>query len=285
MESAREVVIADAEHNEVTRLRRADFRHITVCTITLDAFTALTARAQHLVPLGIAVGRRPVWPLSIDDLRVYSELFDNPLIFLHFVEQRVRAGQSSNVDLNDEMDHFGLYIEQNNYAQYAEEMTANVDKMQFTGFTTPVNEYFSGALRGEAPKSPRQVMPSRLSEIIGFLAQSNDPHRSELASFLLDAAGDFRETITSAIERALQENKELRRARPLSIYGAMAMTLYIWSPSAPRLIKSAEEHAQVVMVANNETDRRLVELEYSDEGKLVGAHLRHVTPRASERLD
>jgi uncharacterized protein YecA (UPF0149 family) len=31
------------------------------------------------------------------------------------------------------------------------------------------------------------------------------------------------------------------------------------------------------MLANNETNRRLVELEYSDEGKLVGAHLHHVT--------
>jgi preprotein translocase subunit SecA len=119
LESAAEVPIADENHKEVGRLRRSDFRHITICAVTLDAFTALAARAQHLAPVGIDIGRRPVWPLSIDDLRVYAELFDNPLVVLHFIEQRMRAGQSLCVDLNDEMDHLGLYFAQNNYSQYA----------------------------------------------------------------------------------------------------------------------------------------------------------------------
>ncbi len=69
--------------------------------------------------------------LSLDDLRVYADLFDNPLIFLHFVEMRVRAGLSDKVDLNDEMDHFGMYITENNYTQFAEEISENADKMQF----------------------------------------------------------------------------------------------------------------------------------------------------------
>jgi uncharacterized protein YecA (UPF0149 family) len=61
------------------------------------------------------------------------------------------------------------------------------------------------------------------------------------------------------------------------MYGGMEMTLYVWSPAAPRLVAQAEEHTQVVMLANNETNRRLIELEYSEDGKLVGAYLRHVT--------
>ncbi len=285
LKSAPEVSLADAAHNEIVTIRHADFRHITVCTVTLDAFTALAARAQHLTPLGISVDQRPLWPLSIDDLRVYSELFDNPLTFLHFVEQRVKAGQSKNVDLNDEMDHFGLYVEQNNYTQYAEEATGNVDKMQFTGFTTPIDEYFSQLVRGEQAKIPKQRMPARISELVDFLAQSDSTYRSELASFFLNAAGDFRDTIAAAIDTALRENGELRRARPLSFYGGMEMTLYVWSPDAPRLIDSAKEHTQVVMLANNEKDRRLVELEYSDAGKLVGAHLRHISLEGVEGAD
>ena len=149
LESASEVSIADAEHKEIARLRRSDFRHVTVCTITLDAFTALAARAQHLAPLGIDVGQRPLWSLSLDDLRVYAELFDNPLIFLHFVEMRVKASRSDKVDLNDEMDHFGMYLQENNYTQFAEELSENADKMQFDGYITPTNEYFNAVLVGE----------------------------------------------------------------------------------------------------------------------------------------
>jgi preprotein translocase subunit SecA len=276
LESAPEVSIADAEHNEIAKLRRSDFRHVTVCTITLDAFTALAARAQHLAPLGIDVGQRPLWQLSLDDLRVYADLFDNPLIFLHFLEMRVRAGRSDKVDLNDEMDHFGMYIRENNYTQYAEELSENADKMQFDGYTTPVNEYFSAVLVGDAPSKPRQKMPHRIAEIVDLLGTSNEPHRAELSSFILDGAGDWRDTLASSIENALKENKELKRARPLSSYGGVEMTQFVWSPDAPRNAEGAIEHTRVVMLADNKTDRRLVEFEYDKDGKLFGAHLRHV---------
>ena len=208
LESAAEVVIADADHNEIDRLRRGDFRHITVCAVTLDAFTALAARAQHLASVGIDVGRRAVWSLSIDDLRVYAELFDNPLTFLHFIEQRVRGGQSKHVDLNDEMDHLGLYVVQNNYSRYAAELMANeFDRLSFDGFRTPIDEYFHAVSVGNVPKLPRQAMPPNLAEIVTFLARSNEPRRSELASFLLDAAGDFRDTFAAAIEQALRRKQ------------------------------------------------------------------------------
>jgi preprotein translocase subunit SecA len=277
LESAPEVSIADTDHCEITKLRRSDFRHVTVCTITLDAFTALAARAQHLAPLGIDVGQRPLWPLSLDDLRVYAELFDNPLIFLHFVEQRVRAGRSDKVDLNDEMDHFGMYITENNYTQYAEELSENADKMQFDGYTTPVNEYFNAVLVGDAPPKPRQKMSCRIAEIVDLLGASNAPHRAELSSYILDGAGDWRDTFASSIENALKENKELKRSRPLSSYGGMEITQFVWSPDAPRNAEGAIEHTRVVMLADNKVDRRLVELEYDKDGKLFGAHLRHVT--------
>lgn len=278
LESAAEVPIADGDHNEIGRLRRADFRHITICTMTLDAFTALAARAQHLAALGISVGHRPVWPLSIDDLRVYAELFDDPLTFLHFIEQRARAGQSKYVDLNDEMDHLGLYIAENNYSMLAAQMMANqFDRLNFDGFRTPIDEFFDAVLRGEEPTLPRQSMPPSLAEILRFLTQSSDSRRSEMASFLLDGSGAFRETLATAIDQALRENKELHRARPLSFYGAMAMTLYVWSPSAPALGYLAEDHVRTVMVACDETSRRLVELTYNDDGVLVGARMKHVT--------
>jgi len=45
LESASEVAIADEAHNEIGRLRRSDFRHVTICGVTLDPFTELAARA------------------------------------------------------------------------------------------------------------------------------------------------------------------------------------------------------------------------------------------------
>ncbi len=98
----------------------------------------------------------------------------------------------------------------------------------------------------------------------------------ELASFLLDAAGDVRETLAAVIEKGLRENRELGRPLPSSLYGPMAMTLYVWSPSVPRRFEQALDHTRAVVMANEEASRRLVELEYSEKRVLTGAHLTHV---------
>jgi preprotein translocase subunit SecA len=277
LESAPEVSIADSGHNEIGRLRRSDFRHVTIGAVTLDAFTYLSARAQRLKSVGIDVGNRAVWSVSIDDLRVYSELFTEPLFFLHFVEQRMQAGQSKDLELVDEMDHLGLYTAQNNYTQHAAELKAGkLDKLRYNGFRTPIDDYYAAIANGVTPKLVRQEMPERLVEIVSHLGRSTEPRRSELASFLLDAAGDVRDTVAEAIDRSLRQNRELGRPLPSSLYGQMAMTLFVWSPAAPRRYGLARDHTRAVVMANGEASRRLIELEYSEDGKLTGAHLEHV---------
>lgn len=108
LESAPEVPIFDEARCEIARLKRADFRQVTTLAMSLDAFTELAARAHHLAKVGLELRPRPVWALSIDDLRVYADIVQNPLIFLHFVEQRMQSVTNQRIDLDDEMDHLGL---------------------------------------------------------------------------------------------------------------------------------------------------------------------------------
>ena len=174
LESASEVPISDENHKEIGRLRRADFRHVTVCAVTLDPFTELAARGRHLRKVGVDIGEGPVWVLSIDDLRMYADLFDNPLVFLHFLEQRMRAAQSELVDVNDELDHLGLYLRENNYSMYASNLTqSKPTHLSFDGYRKPIDEYYSAVFRGEPATLPRQEMPARLAEIITFLGASS----------------------------------------------------------------------------------------------------------------
>jgi preprotein translocase subunit SecA len=269
LESASEVPISDQEHNQIGRLRRADFRNVTICAITLDAFTELAARAQHLRKIGIDVGNRAVWALSIDDLRVFADLFDNPLAFLHFAEQRMRATGSNLVELYDELDHLGLYFETNNYAQFAHEVTGGkFSRLTLDGYRTPIDRFYRGIVCGDPVALPQQKLPRRLSEVVGFLARSNAVGRSEIASFLLDGGAECREMIANAIDQQLRESMELRRVRPASTSGDFRLTLFSWSPVAPRRAALALEHTRTVMVANRENDRMLIELEYSDAGVL-----------------
>ena len=191
--------------------------------------------------------------------------------------QRMLAAGSEYVDLNDELDHLGLYIAQNNYSRHAADlMRGKFDRLNFDGFHEPIDEYFSTLAHGETPVPPHQTIPNRLDEILRFLAASNNPKRSELACFLLDGDEDFRTAVTKSIETAMRENGVLHRARPLSFYGEMAMTLYVWSPAAPRSVDAAQRHGRAVMAANKEKSRPLIELEYDAANILTGVHMQHL---------
>lgn len=292
LESAPEVPIFDAEHNEVTRLRRGDFRQVVISAATLDPFTELAARSQHLRKIGIEVGPRPVWVLSIDDLRVYADLFDNPLVYLHYVEQRLKGAQSQLVDVNDELDHFGLYLKENHYTSYASALVADDEpsrptKLTFDGYRTPVDDYYSAVLRGESPANPTQRMPTRITEIIRWLAASQQKGRALLASFLLDCGAEYRHAISDAIERQLADHIELGRTRPMSTHDHHGCTVWAWSPSVPRDSSLAEKHGLAAMIAAKETSRLVVELEYTDTAQLQNVHWRrwHLEDCSTEQIE
>ena len=279
LDSAAEVSISDANHKEIGRLRRKDFRHVSVCAVTLDPFTELAARGRHLQKVGVDVGEGPVWILSIDDLRTYADLFDNPLVFLHFVEQRTCAAQSEFVDVNDEMDHLGLYLRENNYSLYASRLAqSGPARLMFSGYRMPIDEYYSALSRDEAPVIPKQKMPERLAEIIEFLGGCCLKGRSEIASFLLDSSGPYRKTIAKTIDRQLRENTALGRVRPVSTYGEHPFTLFTWSPAVPRDAALAREHTLTVLAAAGERSRLLLELEFSNnDSRLVAVHWSRLT--------
>ena len=284
LESAPEVALADSAHKETCRLRHSSFRHVTICAVTLDPFTELAARAQHLKKVGVHLGKRPVWLLSVDDLRVYAEIIRNSLTFLHFVEQRMKAARSDLVDLIDEMDHLGLYLKENNYAMYADELVRpDTAKLKFDGYRTPIDEYYSAVVRGEPAALPSQEVPQRVAEIINFLNRSQKPGRSAIASFLLDASGDHRATIAQLIDEQVRGNAELGRPKPCSTYGDHAFTLWVWSPPVQRNAAFALRHTMAVVSASHEDARLMLELECDAIGRIINVHWSHVALQGLSR--
>lgn len=273
LESAEEVTIHDEQHREIGRLRRGKFRQVSICTVTLDPFTELAARAQHLRNVGLDVGRRPIWALSIDDLRAYVDLFDDPLTFLHYAEQRMEAAGSELVELDDELDHLGMYLVENQYVRYAMELQGkDKARLDFHGYRTDIDSYFSALTCGEATQPPRQKMPERISEIVRQLSQGGKPGRSMLASFFLDAAGDFRENIAKAIDGALDDHRKLGRVRPFSSYGEHAFTMFVWSPHVPRNASDALTFTRNVVGQSGEDGRLLIEIECDSDGSIADLH-------------
>jgi hypothetical protein len=273
LRSDSEVAIYDQYHTQVGRLRTSDLAHVTVCVVTLDPFTELAARAEHLKAIGIDAGKHAVWPVSVDDLRVYADVFSNPLMFLHYVEQRMRASQSGSIQAEDEMDHLGLYLRHNMYLEYARQLSADT-MIQWHGYRSRIDRYFTKMITEPGSVDPlRQGMPHRLLEMLDTLLAGNKPGCRKVSSMLLDRGGELRTRLTLGIDEALQQQAAVRRPKPLSVHGETKITLFCWQEGVvARNERLAADHARAVMLAADDQERLLLELLFDATGRLVDIH-------------
>lgn len=273
LNSADSVEICDADHNVIGAISRTDFQQVSICAVTLDPFTELAAQAQHLRKLGIDVGRQPVWPISVDDLRVYASIFSNPLEFLHYVEQRNAAFASDLLELDDELDHLGLYLAHNRYVDYAEERFPKAGAaINFFGYRSAIDKFFAERLHDPAFPCPlRQEAPERFVEILDVLASSDRPGRSRLASYLLDLGSEGRKDVTDCIVRELRDQPIRGRPLAFSTVGGLQVgnTTFVYvGDEALRDAAIALRLTREAMLISGERERLLIELSYTDDQQL-----------------
>ena len=286
LNSSNSVDLFDLNHQKVGEIRKSDFWHITICAITLDQFTELAARVQHLRGLGLDVGDTPVWSISLDDLRTFADVFSNPLVFLHFVEKRLDAFRSTAVECNDELDHLGLYLENSHYVRYAEaQARSGTTKLVFLGYRSGIDRFF--AVRLENPDTPCWLirdLPSHFFEILDFLSDCKQPGRARVASVILDLDDKGLKNLSEHIKLELRQQPKTKQPKSASIYGNANMTLFCWkSPLSnvnPANSGLALQTARLASLPNGKT-RLLLELNYRADDTLEAAswqwvNLRHL---------
>ncbi|MGV7096839.1 YecA family protein [Desulfovibrio sp. QI0434] len=271
------VSLYDNAHNEVGTLSAADYYQLNVCVLTLDSFTELACQPEQLKGLGIDIGENPIWAFSIDDLRIYADIFSNPLVFLHYAEQRKKAFSTEHMMLNDEMDHLGLYLDRNAYASKPLNLSG-ANKIFYHGFSSKIDEYYAKKLEDKNTLCPlKQDMPARLEEIINALANKKKLGRRKAASALLDCGGEWRDNIASLIDQVLVKQRERGTIQPIVTLGETKINIVCWDPKLPKMQDNfARDHCYATMLIAAEAERTLFELFFNEQLHVVDIDFEHL---------
>ena len=247
LDSKGEVNICNIEHKHIGTVRKDDFREITPCSITVDNLTELAARADKLKRIGVVVPQG-MWCISVNDLRVYADLFDSPVIFAHFLEQRKKAAFEKEVELLDELDHLGLYFKHNFYVQYIEGLVTDfgANHANWCGYKQKLDQYYHMLIvDSENAQKPKQdKLNGYFSRTIELIDTSKKPGRCKAASYILDLNGELRDAFNSMIEEVLVKQDKSRRIMPVTLLSDRALTVFCCSKgiSLPTR-KWMQEHA------------------------------------------
>ena len=268
--SAETVNLYDKDKKQIGKLERKRIRKVTICALTIDPFTEIASQVQHLKGIGIDIGTAPTWSVSLDDLRVCSEVFPSPLIFLHYLENRIAASKNPNVNTNDELDHVGLYFEHNNYSLHTDSLKGKSDAhIGFRGYREKINCYYSEKLLNPDLAPPfSQEIPIFIKAIIDFCSKNPQPF-VELVCFLLDGSQDCRIQISDGIANALKRQPLVRRACYYTTVGEYRISIACWQPLLFDPKRSPfREFAKTEMFYHNEPDRIILEL-YFDKDNTI----------------
>ena len=271
LQSAPEVSLYDSSRKEIGRLSASDFRKVTICVVTIDPFTEIAAKIEHLDSIGVELSSTPTWVVSLDDLRGISEIFTNPLVFLHFLEQRMKAASSKELQLDDEFDHVGLYFAVNDYSLHASEMKQDLcNDLTFTGYRKPIDEFFhERRFTPDLPSPFAQAIPEIIQKILDYcIARPAGPMVS-LSSFLLDTAEEGREGIADSIVTALRQQSIRKRIQIPAMSGEVRLTIACWQPHIfPPVRDMLIRHAKAELLAHGEEDRRVLEIFFDQEDEI-----------------
>jgi hypothetical protein len=178
-------------------------------SVTLDDLSVLCAAEPDFKKLGWVPDDHELAPsMLITDLACIAEILDDPLLFLHYLNERVYLQKSFNL-IGDELDFLGLYL-----ATGFNLAAVSRDKLtQFspTGMSAPIDQYYMGREAGLSVAKPSAKLSPLFRDIIKRLTSVRPPGWTLIGFHLLSCADPAEQ---KAVARALKKLRgTVRRAR------------------------------------------------------------------------
>ena len=206
-----EIIFYDDKKNEKVAFDRRKYKNVFTFCVTIDNFNAFEAKIEKMNLLQVNKGTIAI---SVDDLEVYTEYFDSPLYFLHYLKQRKAATMSKTLFLNDELDHLGMYIVHNNYKMYVDEFD-DCDSFSAYGYRENLDAFFASLhCKDIKSEKPLQEVPIEIKKIISIVEKKKLYGRVSFVNFLLDYAPETRNQFVETIHYILKRQKEQGRMFP-----------------------------------------------------------------------
>lgn len=264
-QSNKSAKIYDSNKNEKCKINIEEFDEVTLMSVTLDNFNEFCAKIEKLKFLNI---NKNSIAISIDDLRVYSDYFDTPIEFLHYLKQRKIATENNNLYLNDELDHLGMYIEGNLYSQCFD--SEDNKRIQAYGFREEIDEYFASLInKGFEIEKPKQYIPVEVEKIIKFLGESEIKNRVKLGYYLLDFSSEIKEDINNKISLALTRQKEINRMVQISLMGEKPLNIFCHQENVKELsLDEIEKYTLAHMIEFDEEIRLELNIYYDARNRI-----------------
>lgn len=260
-------VFYDDKKCEKIKLKTKEIDKVFKISVTVDNINTFAARAEKLGFLNL---KSKAICLGLDDLITYAKYFDSPLIFMHYLRQREAATLEPKLQLFDELDHLGMYIEYNCYPMMVDQFEKDAH-IYFDGFREELDTYFGQKYHDFLnPKKPEQDIPKMFSALISCISNSDIENKVWLSSYLLDFDCEARIGLCDNVKAVIEKQSIYHKMMPIICAGSKDSLRYCLFVSQPRIEgfteKEKEDYLLSILLHNDENDRVRIDVEVDEAG-------------------
>ena len=234
LKKEKEIKLYDKKkENVVKTISIGDFKESIVMAISLEQLTDIASQIQNCERFNLNRKGVEVLCISIDDLRAYRDLSNGVIEFFHFLTERKKAFYNPNLTLDDELDHFGMYLKHNQYHDVTEGMPKAKLNI-FAGYRDEIDRYLELSFLDSKRKTqkPKQNMPEFLKDILISLEVKKRPGFVKAGIVIYSLSGEAREKTNKQVLDIIKMQKKQGKIRPsVFLWDDLSVSLILRMPS------------------------------------------------------
>ena len=271
IKGSEEAIFYDEKKNRQFSINHDDYKYYFPFVVTIDNMDVFECRIQQMPFLDVKVGTLTI---NIDDLELYSEYFNSPLVFIHYLLERIKASSIVELYSCDELDYLGMYINNNCYTKEVQEVIHDdISMVYIDGAREELDRYFNGLHESLlAVEKPKPNIPSLIYEILDVLLKSLPKGGVEFSNSILGWPYNVQEQVAENFIDLLKRQREKKYLIP-ALYSSDE-TMHLVFAECPG-VKTLDDESKKYLALNNIRNSLYdecwtVDLECSYEGHVKG---------------
>ena len=203
---------SDSQGNRLLEVDHKD-KTLFIISVTLEPLMSFSIGLKNLRTLGLFIENEYPWSVQINELDLVMRHIPSPTIFIHYLENRLKAIDENVFHAYDELSFLGWYLKKGNFLIPRDKNGEKPNLLELASdWTTAFDDHY---LFGK--EKPELVIEDGLLRILRILEYLNPVGYSDIASVLLDFDHEARRLITAKINDLIALSKSDREPHDFSV--------------------------------------------------------------------
>ena len=254
------------------KISAGEFSRIIPVIVSLESLDIFNATLHEVAKTEVMASGELPWAVSLDILRVISEMNEFSSQFIHYLIRRLRLNEYKKFHAHDELDWYGLYLKDGMYYEEDEEVR-EAGWVNVQSHTDQFDAFYAHQIgvRKKKVTKPRQQMPHLFRQILADLDTLSTRSYSEAVLALLEWDDEGRKVVTDNFKMICELTKKDGRLHNASFGSLNGNGITIASAYSTDFRRHTEELLEVVRLRKyqQKATNWLTLLTAVDEPKLI----------------